>query len=63
VRKLFGAAIPAPVGARVTRWAADPYALGSYSHLPVGASPADHAALGDPVGERLLFAGEATDAL
>jgi polyamine oxidase len=45
----------------VTRWAADLYALGSYSHFRVGASPADHAALAEPVGERLLFAGEATD--
>ena len=24
----------------VTRWAADPFALGSYSYLPVGATPA-----------------------
>ncbi|HSF47065.1 MAG TPA: FAD-dependent oxidoreductase, partial [Burkholderiales bacterium] len=63
VRRLFGAAVPDPFAARVTRWAADPYALGSYSHFRVGSSPADHAALAGPVGERLLFAGEAADPL
>jgi len=46
----------------VTRWAADPYARGSYSFLGVGASNADRRALGDPVGGRVLFAGEATSA-
>lgn len=51
---------PTPTGALVTRWAADPYARGSYSFLAVGSSPADLRALAEPVGERLLFAGEAT---
>ena len=51
---------PEPTGALVTRWAADPYARGSYSFLAVGSSPADLRALAEPVGERLLFAGEAT---
>jgi polyamine oxidase len=51
---------PEPVGALVTRWAADPYARGSYSFLAVGSSPADQRALAEPVSERLLFAGEAT---
>ena len=51
---------PQPVGALVTRWAADPYARGSYSFLAVGSSPADLRALAEPVSERLLFAGEAT---
>lgn len=43
-----------------TRWAADPFALGSYSFLPVGATPADRAALAAPIQDRLLLAGEAT---
>jgi polyamine oxidase len=51
---------PEPTGALVTRWAADPYARGSYSFLAIGSSPADLRALAEPVGERLLFAGEAT---
>jgi polyamine oxidase len=51
---------PEPIGALVTRWAADPYARGSYSFLAVGSSPADLQALAEPVSDRLLFAGEAT---
>ncbi len=52
---------PEPTGAVITRWAADPYARGSYSFLAVGSSPDDQRALAAPVGERLMFAGEATD--
>ncbi|MBJ7458664.1 MAG: FAD-dependent oxidoreductase [Thermoleophilaceae bacterium] len=43
-----------------TRWAADPWSSGSYSFLPVGATPADRRALAVPVGGRVFFAGEAT---
>jgi monoamine oxidase len=57
---LFGAGLPAPIDSAVTRWGTDPYALGAYSFLPIGASPADQDALAAPVGGRLLFAGEAT---
>ena len=51
---------PEPTGALVTRWAADPYALGSYSFLAVGSSPDDQRTLAEPVGQRVSFAGEAT---
>lgn len=51
---------PEPTGVLVTRWAADPYARGSYSFLAVGSSPDDQEALAAPVGDRLSFAGEAT---
>jgi len=51
---------PEPTGTLVTRWAADPYARGSYSFLAVGSSPDDQRALAEPVGDRLAFAGEAT---
>lgn len=51
---------PDPVDAVVTRWAADPYARGSYSFLAVGSSPEDQQALAEPVGDQLGFAGEAT---
>ena len=59
LRRMFGRA-PQPVRAVRTGWMADPFALGAYSHVPVGAKPADFDALGAPVGDRLLFAGEAT---
>jgi monoamine oxidase len=42
-----------------TRWAADPYALGSYSHALPG-HRGDRAILAAPVDDRIFFAGEAT---
>jgi flavin-dependent amine oxidoreductase/cyclic nucleotide-binding protein len=56
---LFGT-VPAPRSVVTTRWDSDPFARGSYSYLAVGATPDDIEALAEPVGERLLFAGEAT---
>lgn len=45
---------------KVARWSSDPFALGSYSHTPVGATSKDYEKLGEPVGDRLFFAGEHT---
>ena len=56
----IGSPCPEPVAVAVTSWAADPYAGGAYTHIPPGASPADADLLGEPVGGRLLFAGEHT---
>jgi monoamine oxidase len=61
LRRIFGAAIPAPTGQLVTRWGQDPFALGSYSHLPPGASLDDVDALAQALDGALFFAGEATD--
>ena len=44
-----------------TRWASDPYSLGSYSFLPVGATPDDRLVLQTPVSARIVLAGEHTD--
>ncbi len=52
--------IPTPVSTYVTHWTTDPWFGGSYSYLPVGASPDDMEALAAPVEGRVLFAGEAT---
>lgn len=60
LRRMFGRAPRRPVRSMRTAWMADPFALGAYAHVPVGATPADFDALAAPVGERLLFAGEAT---
>jgi CRP-like cAMP-binding protein len=60
VRDVFGADAPQPVSVTRTNWHLDPFAAGSYSYVAVGATPDDVAALGEPVGDRLLFAGEAT---
>ena len=56
----FGRTIPAPAATAVTHWTRDPYAGGSYTFLPVGASRDDVEALAEPESERLLFAGEGT---
>ncbi|MCS5733544.1 flavin monoamine oxidase family protein [Herbiconiux daphne] len=52
--------VPHPASFLRTSWANDPYALGSFSMTPVGATPADRATLRDTVGARVFFAGEAT---
>jgi polyamine oxidase len=56
----IGGPCPRPTAVAVTSWATDPYAGGAYTHVPPGASPADADLLGEPVGGRLLFAGEHT---
>ena len=53
--------VPSPRGVRTTRWRSDPWAHGSYSYVPAGSSFAEHAALGEPVGDKVFFAGEATN--
>jgi len=52
--------IPAPSTTLVTRWRDDPWSRGSYSYIPVGASPADFDAIAEPIGGRVLFGGEHT---
>lgn len=56
----LGMAIPPPIAAHVTRWRGDPYSRGSYTFPALGQSLDDFDALAAPVGERVLFAGEAT---
>ena len=52
--------VPAPSDVRVTRWRSDPWTHGSYSYVPAGSSFKEHATLGEPVGDKVFFAGEAT---
>jgi len=53
--------VPEPIDMVRTSWSTDPYAVGSYSFLAPGATPQHRAALAAPIGDRLFFAGEATD--
>jgi polyamine oxidase len=55
-----GRPCPQPTAVAVTAWAADPWTRGAYTHIPPGARPADADLLGEPVGGRILFAGEHT---
>jgi len=54
----IGRPCPEPAAVAVTSWASDPWTRGAYTHIPPGASPADADLLGEPIGGRLLFAGE-----
>ncbi|MFM9105866.1 MAG: flavin monoamine oxidase family protein, partial [Chloroflexota bacterium] len=60
LRAIYGAAIPSPSGYLVTRWMRDPFALGSYAHVPPGSNTSDYGLLGQPSGKRLFLAGEHT---
>ncbi len=62
LRTIYGSRIPNPKDYLITRWQADPFAVGSYSYLATGSSNADRTTLAEPVGDRLFFAGEATSA-
>jgi monoamine oxidase len=49
-------------GSVVRRWPIDPWVRGGYSYLPPGVGISARRTLAAPVGDRLFFAGEATDA-
>lgn len=55
-----GRPCPEPTAVAVTSWFEDPWTRGTYAHVPVGAEAADLDRLGEPVGGRVLFAGEHT---
>ena len=55
----LGKKVPRPKDMMVSRWGHDPYSLGAYSFMRVGATPADRPMLGKPVAGSLYFAGEA----
>ncbi|PPD73741.1 hypothetical protein GOBAR_DD29338 [Gossypium barbadense] len=56
-----GITVPEPLQTVCTRWGGDPFSLGSYSNVAVGASGDDYDILAESVGDgRLFFAGEAT---
>ena len=59
LRAMFGHAVAAPRASRVTRWASDPMARGSYTYLKRGSGPSDIDQLRREVGP-LFFAGDAT---
>ena len=59
LRDLFGADVDRRfLGARQTRWGADPFALGSYSVARPHAAD-QRQVLAEPIADRLFFAGEA----
>ncbi len=61
VTDIFGADSPAPERISRTAWSSDPFAMGAYTCIGVGASAKDIGVLAEPVGDRLFFAGEGTN--
>jgi monoamine oxidase len=60
LRGFYGDEIPEPMDYKITRWHADPFSLGSYSYFALATELGDRAILAEPVGNKVLFAGEAT---
>ncbi|MGB1111217.1 MAG: flavin monoamine oxidase family protein, partial [Gammaproteobacteria bacterium] len=60
LRQMFGHGIPEPEAFQITRWAGDPFSLGSYSYNRLGSHPNMRDDLAEPLAGRLFFAGEAT---
>ncbi len=60
LRTIYGDNIPDPEAFLITRWLQDPFAYGSYAHIPPGGRGDDHDTLAQTVGNTLFFAGEAT---
>ena len=63
LREAYGSDVPEPTHVLTSSWSNDPYARGSYSYLRRGSTPADMDLLAEPVGPRVLFAGEASYAM
>ncbi|MFN8445672.1 MAG: FAD-dependent oxidoreductase [Caldilineaceae bacterium] len=61
LRTMFDQTIPDPLDYQITRWASDPYALGSYSFNALGSTPTMREHLAKPLNDKLFFAGEATN--
>jgi polyamine oxidase len=61
LQAIFGKDIPSPTATLLTKWHDDPFAYGSYSTFSVNASTEDCDRLAEPIGDRLFFAGEATN--
>jgi polyamine oxidase len=60
IARAAGTTVPAPVEVTTTAWTDDPWSRGAYTHVPVGAEPSLADLLGEPLGGRVLLAGEHT---
>jgi polyamine oxidase len=61
LRKMFGAEIPEPEAMVYPRWLSDPWSRGGYSYPGVGSPLEDRSVHARPLGQRVFFAGEATE--
>ncbi len=58
LKTMYGQRIPEPLGYLVTRWAHDPFAMGSYSYNAVGSTPEMRAVLAQHTKRETLLRGE-----
>lgn len=63
LKQMFSAQHALPERHVLTRWFSDPWSRGSYSYGAVESHVWDRQKLGEPLGNRLFFAGEATHAV
>lgn len=62
LQAMFGANVPDPIAAQITRWSQDPFTHGAYSFNATGTTPETRADLaGADWDGRLFFAGEACE--
>lgn len=61
LRTIYGVSVPEPIDYQITRWASDPFSLGSYSYNPVGAVPKMRHELAASLDKSVFFAGEASN--
>lgn len=62
LRKMFGDdKVPEPAAFVFPRWLIDPWTMGGYTYPAIGSPPEDHIDHARPLGDRVFFAGEATE--
>ena len=61
LRAMFGANVPEPEAMVFPRWLSDPWSRGGYSYPGLGSDPDDCTEHARPLGNRVFFAGEATE--
>ena len=61
LRKMFGNDIPEPEAMLYPRWLSDPWSQGGYSYPGLGSTAEDRETFARPLGNRVFFAGEATE--
>lgn len=62
LKDMYGSNIPDATTGLRTRWASNPFSLGSFSYRKAGSTPSDRDLLAKPMDNRIFFAGEATHA-
>jgi polyamine oxidase len=61
LRAKFGPDVPEPIACARTRWLSEPWVRGSYSFTSVGSTLQDRRTWRRSIGDRIHFAGEATE--